>query len=433
MSGLFDYVLVTADLRASEEAVDAKTSIIARILERAIDRTAADEEIARIVEDTHDRQQAVYQDKFGEQLNDLSSALNDVVARYSPDRYIKVKPLEFDLKPPRTTFDVSVIDGENETSVDRQGHGFQRTLLISALQILARSSISPDEGTICLAIEEPELFQHPIQEKTFAKVLRELAEDSDRNVQVTYATHSPYFLEARHFDQVRRLSRESETHVVTIHSTSVSDVKEKLKGTVKAKTVDSQLDNVVTEQLAVAMFANKVLLVEGTTEVAVFYGIGDRSSVGSLEAAGISIIDAHGKDSIPLVHAILTLMGIPVYTLVDSDGGFETRVGNKPIEKVEDERSSHISSNHKILRYFDLPQEDFPKEQTNDEIAFFADTLEPFLECNWPEWEIELKRIQSEAGLSFGKNQTTYRKASVSAAGMVPLMLKHVLEKVINQ
>jgi predicted ATP-dependent endonuclease of OLD family len=433
MSNLFDFVLVTADLRASEESVDARTSIIARILERSIDRSAADEEIAQIVEATQGKQRQIYAERFGPQLQTLTNELNDVVARYSPDRSIKVQPTEFDLKPPRTTFSVSILDGETETSVDRQGHGFQRTLLISALQILARSSIAPDEGTICLAIEEPELFQHPIQEKTFAKVLRELAEDPNRNVQVTYATHSPYFLEARHFDQVRRLSRESQMHAVTIHSTSVVDVKGKLKGVVKEKTVDSQLDNVVTEQLAVAMFANKVLLVEGTTEVAVFYGIGDRNSVGSLEAAGISIIDAHGKDSIPLVHAILTLMGIPVYTLVDSDGGFATRVGNKPKDKVEVERLSHISSNNKILSYFNLPLEDFPAEQTNDEIAFFADTLEPFLESNWPEWRIELQRIQSEAGLPFGKNHATYRKASISAAGTVPLLLQQVLEKVINK
>lgn len=34
MSGLFDFVLVTADLRASEESVDGKSSIIGRILER---------------------------------------------------------------------------------------------------------------------------------------------------------------------------------------------------------------------------------------------------------------------------------------------------------------------------------------------------------------------------------------------------------------
>jgi hypothetical protein len=45
MSGLFDFVLVTADLRASEESTDGKSSIIGRILERSVDRAAADLEI----------------------------------------------------------------------------------------------------------------------------------------------------------------------------------------------------------------------------------------------------------------------------------------------------------------------------------------------------------------------------------------------------
>ena len=42
MSGLFDFVLVTADLRASEESTDGKSSIIGRILESSVDRAAAD-------------------------------------------------------------------------------------------------------------------------------------------------------------------------------------------------------------------------------------------------------------------------------------------------------------------------------------------------------------------------------------------------------
>ena len=64
MSGLFDFVLVTADLRASEESIDGKSSIIGRILERSIDRTAADEEIAEIVEESRAKQQKVYEEKF---------------------------------------------------------------------------------------------------------------------------------------------------------------------------------------------------------------------------------------------------------------------------------------------------------------------------------------------------------------------------------
>jgi len=64
MSGLFDFVLVTADLRASEESIDGKSSIIGRILERSIDRTVADDEIAKIVEESRAKQQKVYEEKF---------------------------------------------------------------------------------------------------------------------------------------------------------------------------------------------------------------------------------------------------------------------------------------------------------------------------------------------------------------------------------
>lgn len=49
MSGLFDFVLVTADLRASEESIDGKSSIIGRILERStvLERRHSREHISR--------------------------------------------------------------------------------------------------------------------------------------------------------------------------------------------------------------------------------------------------------------------------------------------------------------------------------------------------------------------------------------------------
>jgi putative ATP-dependent endonuclease of OLD family len=152
MSGLFDFVLVTADLRASEESIDGKSSIIGRILERSVDRTAADEAIAEIVEESRVKQQKVYEEKFKEQLDVMTKQLNEVVASYSPGRAVTVAPTEVELKAPRTTFDVSVMDGTTQTAVERQGHGFQRTLLISALQLLAQSGTASAAGVICLAI-----------------------------------------------------------------------------------------------------------------------------------------------------------------------------------------------------------------------------------------------------------------------------------------
>lgn len=432
MSGLFDFVLVTADLRASEESLDGKASIIGRILERSVDRAAADEEIATIVEDARVRQQRVYESKFKAQLKTMTTQLNEVVTSYTPGRSVSVTPAEVELKAPRTTFDVSILDGATETAVERQGHGFQRTLLISALQLLAQSGAASAEGVICLAIEEPELFQHPIQAQTFAKVLRSLAEDSDKRIQVNYATHSPYFLEARHFDQVRRLTRSTdETPVVTVHSATLVDVKDKLKGVVKPAVVDRQLDGVVTNQLSVALFAQRALLVEGTTESAVLYGVGDREGVGSLEAAGLSIVPVGGKQSIPLAHAILTALGIPTFALFDADSGFEARarVNGKEQNKIDEERAGHVAANRSALKYFGRSEEDFPSAVVADNVAVFDDHLETFLGADWPEWEPACKAVEAASGISLSKNQLAYRTATLEAAGTVPSMLTEILMK----
>lgn len=432
MSGLFDFVLVTADLRASEESIDGKSSIIGRILERSIDRAAADEEIAKIVEDSRAKQQQVYEEKFKAQLDAMATQLNEVVTSYSPGRAVTVSPSEVELKAPRTTFEVAVLDGTTETAVERQGHGFQRTLLISALQLLAQSGAASAEGVICLAIEEPELFQHPIQAQAFAKVLRSLAEDAGKRVQVTYATHCPYFLEARHFDQIRRLTRSADMNpVVAVHFATVADVKMKLDGTVNADQVARQLDGVVTDRLSVALFASRALLVEGDTEAAVFYGVGDRDAVGRLESQGLAVVPAGSKGGIPLAHAILTCLGIPTYVLFDGDCGFEVRakaVGKKQPE-IDGDRTKYSTENRRLLKYLGEAEVDFPPDQVGDRVATLSDQIENCLKSNWPEWVTSYAEIEAAAGIQLRKNQYAYRTATLEAKGSVPEMLKQILTK----
>lgn len=432
MSGLFDFVLVTADLRASEESIDGKSSIIGRILERSVDRAVADEEIAKIVEESRAKQQQVYEEKFKAQLDAITTQLNEVVKSYSPGRVVTVSPAEVELKAPRTTFDVAVLDGATETIVERQGHGFQRTLLISALQLLAQSGAASAEGVICLAIEEPELFQHPIQAQAFAKVLRSLAEDASKRVQVTYATHSPYFLEARHFDQVRRLTRSAEASPsVAVHFATVADVKAKLSGTVDPDHVTRQLDGIVTNRLAVALFAARALLVEGDTEAAVFYGIGDRDAVGRLESQGLSIVSAGGKGGIPLAHAILMSLGIPTYVLFDGDSGFEARARavGKTQNAIDGERTKLSTENRRLLKYLGEIEVDFPSERVGDGVATLSDHLESYLESNWTEWMTSCAAIEAAAWIQLAKNQFAYRTATLEAKGNAPDFLKQVLAK----
>ncbi len=434
MSGLFDFVLVTADLRASEESVDGRSSIIGQILERSIDRTAADEAIAVIVAESRAKQQQVYEEKFKAQLDAIKTQLNKVLSSYSPGRAVMVSPFEAELKAPRTTFNVTVFDADSEaeTTVDRQGHGFQRTLLISALQLLAQSGAASAKGVICLAIEEPELFQHPIQAQAFAKVLRSLAEDAEKRIQVTYATHSPYFLEVKHFDQIRRLTRSPERPpVVSVYSATLSKVKDKLRGIVDADVVDRRLDHNVTNQLAIALFSNRVLLVEGPTELSVLYGIADKSALGSLEAEGISIAFVGGKSSIPLAHAILELIGVPVYVLFDADGGFKERAitNEKAPDTIVKECIHHAAENRKLMRYFGLPETDFPAQAVHDVVAIFEDQIESFMRKNWPEWVVACEELEASMKIKLAKNEISYRMATLRAAGAVPDMLASILQK----
>lgn len=430
MSGLFDFVLVTADLRASEEAQDAKASIIGRILERSIDRAAADEEIKKIVEESRVAQQKVCDEKFGDQLDAITTQLNRVVSSYSAGRSIHVVPAEVELKAPRTTFNVSVLDGVMETTVDGQGHGFQRTVLISALQVLAESAAVATEGVFCLAIEEPELFQHPTQAQAFARVLRSLTDDPDKRIQVVYATHSPFFIEARHFDQIRRLTRSAdEKPIVTVHLSTVDDVKQRLEGIQDPESIDRQLDALTVGQLSSALFASRALVVEGTTEAAVFYGVGDRVTPAKLESAGVAVVPANGKNSIPLTHAVLTSLGIPCYAVFDADSGFEARANanGKDPKKILSERAGHVAANKKLLKYFNLVEEEFPAQTVESSVAIFGDHLEAFLDSEWPQWTISCAEVESTAGISLKKNQLAYRTATTKAEGAIPEMIKQIL------
>ncbi|PPF42940.1 hypothetical protein C5B85_14965 [Pseudoclavibacter sp. AY1F1] len=79
------------------------------------------------------------------------------------------------------------------------------------MQVLAKhSAASSSDGTLFLAIEEPELFQHPTQARAFASVLRRLATENERRLQVAYATHSLYFVDPYEFHEVRRVTRDAE-------------------------------------------------------------------------------------------------------------------------------------------------------------------------------------------------------------------------------
>ncbi|GAA1929073.1 ATP-dependent nuclease [Streptantibioticus ferralitis] len=444
LAKLIDFVFISADLRAYEEADDRKATAIGRILDHAVDRSQANEHLGEIEENAHQARQDVHTKVYGPMLDDISAALSNEVAKFTTGRQVVVTPVVQAPKPSRTMFQVSIRDGAAETSVYRQGHGFQRALIIAALKLLAERR-RPQGGTrtLCLAIEEPELFQHPPQARTFAEVLRSLvASSSQGRTQVMYATHNPVFIDPRNYHQIRRLSREGgEEHPVTrVLQVSEIELCQSLSGLVKEESVQRYAGARCSGPLAEGFFSHAVVLVEGFTEEAVLLGSAERQRI-SLGAQGISVINAEGKDNILLCHAILTALGVPCYVVFDGDAEMEERkresVRNMAQEdrhkkELEFERQAgkNAEKNADLLGYLGASVNPWPPTVAEATYAVFHDNLETYLGAKWPAWSQRRQELIASGDGFAKKDSSTYREATVTAASEPPFHLLAILENV---
>lgn len=433
LSGIFDYVLITADMRASEESQDIKSSVVGRILEKAVDRSAADEELSALSEELAHRHREITDRYFDGQLSDLAAALTEEVSNFAIGRKIMIEALGTEFRPQATKFRVRVDDHGTKTSVDRQGHGFQRSLLIAALKMLAqRGASAGDDSVIFLAIEEPELFQHPAQAKSFAAVLRGLTEDSTSGVQVAYATHSPYFVEPTFFDQVRRVERDltgAGSSQVVVHHASMDRVVAILDEYLKAEDVRRRLDNSCLNELRDALFGSAVLVVEGTTDRAVLEGVASKTT--PLSVGGVEVAVAGSKPQLFLPVAILRQLGIPHFVLFDSDSsiGQRMRDAGKHDEEIARQEVVDAAKNREVLRFLELPEEDWPGGILSPNVGVIDDTLESVIASNWPEFEAERASLIAAGRGAEGKNSATYALAAKLAPNE-PKAIVDVIEAV---
>ncbi|WP_240136194.1 ATP-dependent nuclease [Streptomyces sp. MUM 178J] len=444
LAKLIDFVFVSADLRAYEEADDQKATAIGRILDHAVDRSEADEQLSEIEEDAHQARQKVHAKVYGPALDDISAALSAEVAKFTAGREIVVTPTVRAPKPAKTAFHVSIRDGAAETSVYRQGHGFQRALIIAALKCLAdRQRPADGTRTLCLAIEEPELFQHPPQARTFADVLRQLVATSPAGrTQVMYATHNPVFIDPAGYHQIRRLSRDtSEEHPVTrVWQASEDELCRSLADFVSEDKIRRRTGMSLAGSLAEGFFAHTVVLGEGTTDGAVLTGCAERQGI-SLGAEGITVIGVGGRDNLMFSHAILTAMGVPCHVVFDGDAGLLERkresVRHLPEQKraekemgFEQQARESAAKNADLLSYLGNSPVPWPSTESSATHTVFEDNLETYLKESWPGWESSrVELIRTGSGVA-NKHAPTYREAARIAASNPPYEIEVMLENI---
>lgn len=415
LSQLFDFVFVSADLRASEETVERHDSLLERIVSRAVDREQFNHEVIDITKNFEQSYRDIGDKLLSQQLIDISTELTSEINNYSPGRSVHLSQQPGSVKLPVAAVDLRIADRGANTPVENQGHGFQRTLLLAGLSVLSRHGRAEQSSSMFLAIEEPELFQHPTQAKAFASVLRGLATAESQRTQVAYATHSPHFVSPQHFDEVRRISSTQDgggTFPSTrIAQATIPEVQTRLDGFVSSAAVARRFEQVCLKHLPSALFAESVILVEGDDDAAIIEGVGRK--VNELAVNGTCVAPVAGKSGMMIPFAILELLGVQTLMVVDNDSGCGDRMRNdgKDEDDVRQAEEKHRRDNRALCRFVGEPEEDYPVGAIGPSLAFVPDTLESLLESDLPGWTLSRQTLIDEGRGVGGKHAGTYALA----------------------
>ncbi|MCI9888287.1 AAA family ATPase [Micrococcales bacterium 31B] len=251
---------------------------------------------------------------------------------------------------------ISVNPGGGVHDLTAQGQGVRRAVLIATLHALLATPETPltpvkgnPQAALLLCIEEPEMYQHPIRARAFARVLESLA--ARESAQVVLATHSPYFVRPQQFHSLRRLTLErGETRAfhttTTALATKIGDEERAVQ-----KVIDQRLPTAFSE----GFFADAVVLVEGNTDKAILEILADRLGR-PLDAVGIAVLDMSGKGNFHIPAMLLDGMGIPTYIVADGDSLGAERRHPDDAERQGEVRRSHATATRMLLRW--LPRGD---------------------------------------------------------------------------
>ena len=278
--------------------------------------------------------------------------------------------------------------GDSAFGLERYGHGFQRSFLYELIRLAPsfaevktnpKKEFKPDFTLILF--EEPEAFLHPAQQENMAFHLRELGRSPELQVAIT--SHSPVFVGkvADDLCQIIRARREvGVTSLGQISRSEASDVfsgglafRRCLEDFVSAPCVDDakknearkmlkfgQSDQEIAEQeerfryqlwldaeRASMFFADRVLLVEGATEKAMFGWLLARNWR-DMSPHRVAVVDVMGKYNFHRYAVLLERFGIPYGMMLDDDD-------DKDHHKAVNEMIRNIQGHHLLAEPVFIP------------------------------------------------------------------------------
>ncbi len=435
LAGRFGFTLVPASADASDETTDARGTLLARLIERAAGSIEIDESTESLREDFEKGLSKLLGEGYEPILRSIEESLGSSLQQYVSSAGVRLSVSPPVVRLPDRQIVLRATDGDHETDVARQGHGLQRALLMAALQELAGLKSGANQSGLMIAIEEPELFQHPTQARHFASVLRSLADDPGQSLQVAYATHSPYFIDAGRFEDLRRLGKSAPDGGVPTTGcaeASFEAVRQRLDEVGLDEAHDIEKARITLRRdLGEAVFARAVLLVEGRSDSGLYQGVATAS--GGFDAAGVACISLQGKQRLPLAMAVLQSIGIPTFVIFDGDQGQAERMKANGTEQhdIDNAQQQAVKWNRIIVQMAGGSPTDWPNDVVGATYAVFRDCLETFLAEHWPEVLETVRTKMAEAGTERSKPEEFY-EAAAQKAEYQPEHVIEVMARVMN-
>ena len=190
------FIHVPAVRDALEDATEGRGSSVTEIMDLVVRSALANrEDLASFRQHTQERYREIMNPQRLTELSALEHDLSNTLQSYVPDAGVLLEWSEFaDISIPLPQAQVKLLEDDYESRVEKTGHGLQRAFIVTMLQHLAavraadaasKDEISvedkgiepsnPQLPSLVLAIEEPELYQHPSRQRHLAAVLRRLA------------------------------------------------------------------------------------------------------------------------------------------------------------------------------------------------------------------------------------------------------------------
>ena len=357
------WVFIPATKDISKEAEESKSSALGILLERTVrSQVKFDQDLAKIYSDA----KIAYNAMLATQQSVLSAVSASIEKRLKvwskPDIQAQVKwhyEEQKTIKVEDPVAQVMISDNGYEGELARFGHGMQRSYIFALLQELVNID-DANSPKLLMAIEEPELYQHPPQVRYLAETLFKLAEDS---AQILLCSHSPYFVPSNDISSLRMVREIGNPSESIISQVTYEDLAKELNKIESKPTNPSALVAKVSPTLSPELnemfFSQKIVFVEGVEDVSIlttYMHLMDMYS--EFRRQGGHIIPVHGKSEMLRPLCIAKLLNIPTFVLIDGDTDKQAlydAIKNNPEETkkadfLNGEIIKHKNDNSSILK-----------------------------------------------------------------------------------